>query len=623
MGNPIAARSGAAGAIIPGIGRLWEVALVLGLGLFPLGAALAELPGWVIALVSVPALAGLHLIVTRRGGWRLISPHAYYDVLRMARRGRTTLVRVCFLLVMLGGIVYAYEQFGDLRSNISERNRLARFNAGCVFTWFLLQNLAILVFTPAYVGGAIAEERERGTLDLLFTTGLYDREIVLGKLVARALHLCGLLLAGLPVLTLMLFWGGVDMELLLLNWLNSVLLLLAASSWCLLVSTLPLRSTVCVSASYATVLLPAVCCTAFGAGFPLVLADTTGGPSQLAPNSPVTAALVYGLPSALFLFLATMALRPLDPPQPNLEELVAWLETRRQAAIAAGRPELPVPPLLGGSAAAWEIGPLADPLPPVHDHALLWKERFTGTRSLLTRPEILLMLIPPVAIAMLFVVGSISINLQNATSFLDGLRILSRTVGNPLRVLFGLCVACYAVGVAFRAAGSVVREKERAELDVLLMLPTDRSEILWAKALGALLKGWPWLALLAGNLIVGVALGTYHPVTAFCLLVCPWPIVMCLCTLGVLVSVVFRTSVQANLVMAGLLLVAVTCPFGLAFELLRGTTLLAFGLWDEPDDGWGAPLTVGFMLLTLVTCFLCAVLFWALARFFFERTGRR
>src|SRR5205823_2249569 len=60
------------------------------------------------------------------------------------------------------------------------------------------------------VAGAIAEERQRRTLEFLCASPLTRREIVLGKLAARMLHLGGALAVGLPVLSVTLLFGGVS-----------------------------------------------------------------------------------------------------------------------------------------------------------------------------------------------------------------------------------------------------------------------------------------------------------------------------------------------------------------------------------------------------------------------------
>ena len=78
----------------------------------------------------------------------------------------------------------------------------ARFAHSFANTLLLAQNVAVLVLVPAFLAGAVAEEKEKKTLPLLFTTALTDREIVLGKMLGRLLHVGGVLLVGLPVLSL-------------------------------------------------------------------------------------------------------------------------------------------------------------------------------------------------------------------------------------------------------------------------------------------------------------------------------------------------------------------------------------------------------------------------------------
>src|SRR5262249_43376441 len=198
---------------------------------------------------------------------------------------------------------------------------------------------------------------------------------------------------------------------------------------------------------------------------------------------------------------------------------------------------------------------LLPPLPPVQDQALLWKERYTGGRPVALVPEMRLLGAVLLTLMLFVLFLDVLHDLVNqARSLVDGIRIASRPVGVFLRGLYGLFVFCFSVGVAFRAAASVVREKERATLDMLLTLPIDRGDILRAKALGALLKGLPWLWILVVAVAVGLAIGAFHPFSALYLLICPVPLVLCLCSVGVLISVIVRTAVQANLVMAGGLL---------------------------------------------------------------------
>ena len=113
---------------------------------------------------------------------------------------------------------------------------MARF-AELFFTRFLSVQLAmIFFFTPAYTATAIAEEKEQRTLDFLLATDLRSREIVLGKLASRLAHLVLFVLAGLPVLVLMQFLGGVDPNLALAGFAGTALTMLSLASLGILIS---------------------------------------------------------------------------------------------------------------------------------------------------------------------------------------------------------------------------------------------------------------------------------------------------------------------------------------------------------------------------------------------------
>ena len=75
------------------------------------------------------------------------------------------------------------------------------------------QLVLVAVIAPAYAASALSEEKDRQTLPLLLATDLTDREIVWGKAVGRALFVLLTVLAGLPVLMVTLFLGGIDLTL--------------------------------------------------------------------------------------------------------------------------------------------------------------------------------------------------------------------------------------------------------------------------------------------------------------------------------------------------------------------------------------------------------------------------
>ena len=68
----------------------------------------------------------------------------------------------------------------------------------------------ICVLTPAQTAGAIVNERERQTYDVLLVTPLSPCQIVLGKLAASLAYMVLLLVAALPIESLAFLMGGVD-----------------------------------------------------------------------------------------------------------------------------------------------------------------------------------------------------------------------------------------------------------------------------------------------------------------------------------------------------------------------------------------------------------------------------
>jgi ABC-type transport system involved in multi-copper enzyme maturation permease subunit len=601
-------------------GPWWDYALLTLACAAPVFTAIGDFPVALTIGLIVPALVTLQWLVQRRGGWRLIGPHGYYDLVRLSRKPRVIVLRVLFLLALFGCIWYTYRQSGlqselDVLSTAQLRTHLARLNTQCVYTWLLLQNITILILTPAYVGGAIAEERERGTFDLLLTTELNHREILLGKLLARVTHLGAFLVAGLPVYSMMLVWGGIDFRLLLAGWINSVLLLLAVGSACLMFSTMPVRTSTAVIVSY-TVVLPTgigwLACTyraiqefALSAG---------PGPDQ---GGFVVVLFAYASAIGFCLFIATIAMLPADQPP---DEVAYLARSRRErtapAAQQSAEEPIPVPAASLEARGLTTNEPRRPPLRPVGDNALLWKECHTGDRCVLLIPEVLVMAVMPLIMItpLLCVVVSEIINQSDGT--LTGIRYgIANQLGGFLHAGYVVCLLSYIIGVAFRSAVCVVRERQMHTLDMLLQLPIERGEILRAKWSGALLKGWPWLIALIAALALGLVIGVYDPSTFLLMLFAPLPVIVVLSTAGLLISTIVRTTTQANLSMACTLLVFVLVGYRWP-ERLFGYLPGSRGGWPhplfQPDDL--AALVVSAVTLLLVAAAMRVFAGWAFAR---------
>ena len=87
---------------------------------------------------------------------------------------------------------------------ISYMNFLRVYYVAAVVELFL-----ILLIAPAISASAVAAERERRTLSLLFTTRLRTKDIVIGKLMGAMSTLALLIVTALPVLATVFLYGGV------------------------------------------------------------------------------------------------------------------------------------------------------------------------------------------------------------------------------------------------------------------------------------------------------------------------------------------------------------------------------------------------------------------------------
>src|SRR6266851_7675252 len=238
------------------IGRKpWD--MIAGASLLALAGALLLSAKWLTVSYQL-GLWGLWIVflafVFRQGWIRLFGPVLFYDLVRTGRRTRNILLRCVYALALLLVLYTVYMEFANtiqmmqtypyrsqLLLNPNERNQMlakemAKFAESFFIMFMEVQFVGIFLLTPAFAAGAIAEEKDRRTLEYLLATDLDNREIVLGKLVSRVLGLVLLVLTGLPILSLLQLWGGVDPDLLLSGFAASGLTILSLAGLSILCS---------------------------------------------------------------------------------------------------------------------------------------------------------------------------------------------------------------------------------------------------------------------------------------------------------------------------------------------------------------------------------------------------
>lgn len=512
----------------------------------PFAAWALGAPPWAILGLAALPIFLVGVWIQRRGGLGLVGPHFFYDLIRLGRRARTWDVRVLFTVGLLIGLSLVYflrfpirswESLFDAQQRVSltESGNVAQ---AFVFTILFVQNLAVILLTPAYLCSVIAEERERGTLELLFTTHLRSHQIVLGKFFSRLLHLGLILVGGLPVLSLVQLWGGVDIPMLLVNYGAMVLNLVMVGAVSILTSVLAPRVVTAVMASYGLVLPVGLC---FG------LLSLTTGEGFMGMSQPNYAVLIvggvafHGPVTIGCLIAAVMVLRN----QRNSEKRLAPPVPRRRRRVEESRP---VPAILVEDASSQRQVSIrktrtAD-LPPVHAYPLLWKEMNLGHLPFWKNPVFYVVL----ALALYPVLGmflamAVAMPHQGFAESVQGL-------GYVLRFFLVVYAGLFCIGVGYRAAAAMVRERQQKTLDNLLTLPVERREIFAAKWVTSLLRnsGWVLGILLMG--ILGLITTTLHPVGVLLAMSTPLIHGLFFASFGLYLSMVSKTVLETYVKMA-------------------------------------------------------------------------
>lgn len=564
-----------------------QVLLAISLGLLCLAAWRLQAPRLVLALLAAEAVLVV-LIVRKRGGLELIGPLFAFDLARVAGRGRTTMLRCLYGLLLLGWLAFLFtEQYPNLARHaqafeqgpalsVSDWARLAqRF----VYAVFSLQGFAVLLLTPAYLAGAIAEEKEQKTIALLFTTGLRDREIVLGKLFSRLAHLSFVLLTGLPILCLTRFWGGIDGVALLGGFVVMGLSMLSIGSLSLLCSIVCRSVLAAVLCSYAAVLLFSLSCMAIpGASPPIFLPELDKRIEEAWKEWELERQATIPVSGPLLPPVKPPVLLPPDPLRILLRmvalcaipHLVIFfvctglaISQVREFCLSPGPPEQQARPLAYVTS-QWgpegtEAGPRWQPAYVlrrayvIRDPPLLWKEvHHGGSFGPDSDPFEWIWHYPWRALVLFLGLACLCLPMQVSPD-VSSSPVMS-ALNMAVRIATVALASCWCLVVGFRAAGSISRERDQDTLQTLLILPVARREILWAKWSGSILRYRYFGYILAGIWTVALATGLLHP-WAFLLLVAGCATILAfLASIGVWLSLASRNTLWANVTMALVLL---------------------------------------------------------------------
>lgn len=117
-----------------------------------------------------------------------------------------------------------------------------------------LEFLLLMFIMPALTSGSISGERERQTLELLFTTQMSPGDIIMGKLLSAVEQLLVLVVSSLPIVLLTFVYGSVDFRDLCLLLICFTIVAFYAGGIGILFSSLLRRSTFSNVCTYGVLL---------------------------------------------------------------------------------------------------------------------------------------------------------------------------------------------------------------------------------------------------------------------------------------------------------------------------------------------------------------------------------
>ena len=446
-----------------------------------------------------------------------------------SRRQRHFYIRTAYLGVITLGLLYwLLTAAAHACEHVERALELAGAVSGAFISTAYLQIALICILAPVFMAGAIAQEANPKTWDILLTTPLSATQIVLGNLFGRLFFILALLFSSLPLFAVTQYFGGVPSRSIFLSYLIAACAAILVGAIAIALSVSRLVGKRAVFTFYIAVVSYLALTWAI---------DAVLGAGLAVPNTP--SARYVSPVTALNPFLALHALlNPITyrvhPPGTYtgiaawfLHSPVAtwcWLSAGLSTALMAAS-TLTV--RIGGIAGAganrdrtaipwyrklFKLGAKGSDYRPsrtVWNNPIAWREaaarNATLSRILARWSFIVLGLLFALALTITFHTGSTSPDQYRL--------MLQATVWGELAV-----VGLVAINMA---ATAVAREREDGTLDLLLTTPITQSAYLFGKLRGLISYLLPLIAVPMGTLLIA---GAYVTLASTSLLDAPIPL---------------------------------------------------------------------------------------------------
>jgi ABC-type Na+ efflux pump permease subunit len=157
----------------------------------------------------------------------MIGPVLHQEMLLGGRRNRLHVLRWLYAGLLIIEVIILFLSFQGEEWSRAQTVNMARMMGGTgeaynrtsapevvgerfAVLFVRQQMILLLLITPAFVAGAITDEKRSGTLQYLLLTDLEARHIILGKIVARLAQVALVMLGGMPLFALLAGFGGIQ-----------------------------------------------------------------------------------------------------------------------------------------------------------------------------------------------------------------------------------------------------------------------------------------------------------------------------------------------------------------------------------------------------------------------------
>lgn len=140
--------------------------------------------------------------------WRLLpaNPILLRVVQMNGKRRRDLFIRCGYLGLLIGIVIVSIGTGSSSTGNLAE---LAKTSANLFQMLSYCQLALVALLAPIFTAGAITQEKDSQTYDILLATPLTNGQIVLGSLMSRLFFVIALLVSGIPVFSITQIFGGV------------------------------------------------------------------------------------------------------------------------------------------------------------------------------------------------------------------------------------------------------------------------------------------------------------------------------------------------------------------------------------------------------------------------------